>query len=114
MTEYIKKEEALRVLSFIGTDMLVEAIPITLLSARNKIRAIPAEKVIAVPCFVGDTIYVKQGGEFVPKTIEKIELHSNGYITLGFDWRGMGYEHVSACDIGNTVLFDKRGGIEKT
>lgn len=63
--------------------------------------------VIVLPCNVNDSIFVLQGKSVSEKKVERIEVHSNGLVTFAFDWRGMGYEHISINDFGKTVFLSR-------
>ena len=67
----------------------------------------PADGVIALPCKVNDWIFVLQGNSVAEKKVERVEIHSNGLVTFAFDWRGMGYEHISINDFGKTVFLSR-------
>lgn len=63
--------------------------------------------VIVLPCKVGDTVWLINGGIVTGKTVEKIELHRNGDISLAYGWRNMGYELKFMTDIGKTVFLTR-------
>ena len=65
-----------------------------------------SDRVIVLPCKVGDKIFIAKYGRVTEKVIEKIEIGSNT-ILLAFNWNALGYEWLTSDGFGKNIFLTR-------